>query len=99
MHVPELLHALLRRPYIEAVVTRLPERPALPLVCKQIALTRVPPFALGQSCMRCALLHHLHHGRGTPDFWFPSRAGECVPASRHTRRPRTDSARGFVPES
>ena len=47
MHIPELLHALLRRPYVEVVGARLPERSALRLVSKQIALARVPPFAFG----------------------------------------------------
>src|SRR5271167_343535 len=47
MHIPELLHPLLRRPYVEVVGARLPERSALGLVSKQMALPRVPPFALG----------------------------------------------------
>jgi hypothetical protein len=70
MHIPELLHALLRRPYAEVVGARLPERSALRLVSKQIALARVPPFAFGQQRASRALLQHLHHGRGSPNFRF-----------------------------
>src|SRR5271169_4216099 len=47
MHISELLHTLLRRPHVEVVGARLPERSALRLVSKQIALPRVAPFALG----------------------------------------------------
>jgi len=47
MHVAELLHALLGRPYVEVVGASLPERSALRLDCKQIALARVAAFALG----------------------------------------------------
>jgi len=68
MYIQELLHALLRRPYVEVVEACLPERPALGFVCKQIALARVARFALGQQRASRALLQHLHHGRGSSNF-------------------------------
>jgi hypothetical protein len=70
MHIPKFLHTLLRRPYVEVVGARLPERPALRLVSKQAAFAWVPPFALGQQSAGRALLQHLHHGRGSPNFRF-----------------------------
>src|SRR6202035_3443814 len=70
MHIPKLLHALLRRPYVEVVGACLPERSALWVVSKQIALTRVPPLALRQQSVGRALLRHLYHGRGSPNFRF-----------------------------
>jgi hypothetical protein len=84
MHIPELLHTLLRRPYVEVVGARLPECSALRLVPKQVALARVPPFAFGQQSAGRALLQHLHHGRGSPNFWFRQ---EQVNMFRHNHIP------------
>src|SRR5271170_5788168 len=47
MHIPQLLYALLRRPYIEVVETGLPEYSSLGPHFKQITLARVPSPALG----------------------------------------------------
>jgi hypothetical protein len=70
MHVPQLFHALLRRPYVEVVEACLPERSAPRLAAKQIALARVVSLALRQQSAGGALLQHLHHGRGSSDFGF-----------------------------
>ena len=46
MHVPQLLHALLRGPYVEVIGARLPERSALRLVSKQIGRVAQPLISL-----------------------------------------------------
>jgi hypothetical protein len=99
MHIPKFLHTLLRRPYVEVVGARLPERPALRLVSKQAAFAVGPSFCAWATkrgpCAASALASRSRKSQ----LPVPSKAGECVPASRHTRRPRSDSARESVPES
>ena len=99
MHVPELLHAFLRRPYIEVVEASLPERSALRLDWKQMALARVARFALGSTkrgpCAASAPASRLRECQ----LRVLSQAGECVPASRHSRRPRNGSVGESAPES
>ncbi len=85
MHIPEFLHALLRRPYVEVPFVevkeaRLPERSVLGLVSKQIALARVPPFALGQQSAGRALFQDLHHRGGISN---PRLGDEQVNLFRH----------------
>src|SRR5579863_434898 len=46
MYVSQLLGALFRRPYVEVVEARLPERPALRIAGEQIGLARVLPLVL-----------------------------------------------------
>ena len=48
MHVPQFFDPLLRRPHVEVVETRLPERRARESVSEQPALAWVRPFLLGQ---------------------------------------------------
>ncbi len=78
MHVPEFLHPLLRRPYVEIIEARLPECSALGLV-QQIALPRIV------SC--CALRKRGPCAASIPalpstefQFQVPSKADEYVPA-------------------
>jgi hypothetical protein len=68
MHISQLLHALLRRPDVEVVGARLPERPSFRLVSKQIPLAQIPRFAFGQKSAGRALFRHLHHSRESADF-------------------------------
>ena len=68
MHVPQLLHPLLGRPYVKVVESRLPERPAQPFLPEQVALPRVSPPFLRQERLSRALLQHLHHGRRIPNL-------------------------------
>ncbi len=64
MHISQLLHALLRRPNIEIVKSRLPERP-LRLVLEQIPLSRITPLSLRQKRLCAALFQNLHRRRWT----------------------------------
>jgi hypothetical protein len=59
VHVPELLHSLLRAPGIEIIEAVLPES-ALGFIAEEESLARVSAFSLGQERVRRPLLQHRH---------------------------------------
>jgi len=69
MHVPQLLYPLLRRPNIEIVEARLPERSPR-FLPEQLALARITTPSLRQQCPRRPLFQHLHHRRRIPHLRF-----------------------------
>ncbi len=70
MHVPQLLHSLLRSPNVEVIETCLPERSLCRFLREQVALPRVASFSLRQQRMRRALLQDLHDRRRAPHLGF-----------------------------
>ena len=65
MHVPQLLHPLLRTPYVEIVEARLPEGPSR-FLAEPFALSRVSTLSPRQQGPCRALFQHLHHCRWIP---------------------------------
>lgn len=98
MHVPQLLHPLLRRPYVKVVKSRLPERPPQPFLPEDDAAAGLSAFSsvtAPEPCAASTLASRLTDSQSQAH----SPADEHVPASQHIRLPQSGSERASVQES